>query len=191
MFVVGEGMANNLLKSGRDLAVWNRTDSKSTSFAEPWGERCVVCESPAEVFDKCSLVYCMLSTPEACKAVYEMEKGVIAGVKAGKSVVDCATLAAEDQQRMSIQVKERGGRFLEAPVSGSKGPAATGQLIFLCAGDEELFKEIKQDLDAMGKASLFLGESGAGARMKLAVNMVMGMFIPICLSPSCSYPPST
>lgn len=70
-------------------------------------------------------------------------------------------------------------RFLEAPVSGSKGPAAQGTLIFLCAGDEGLFNEIKDTgLKVMGKASHFFGTSvGAGTRAKLVVNSLMGTML--------------
>ena len=70
-------------------------------------------------------------------------------------------------------------RFLEAPVSGSKGPAATGTLIFLCAGSEDLYNEIKDNaLAAMGKASHFFGtEVGAGTRAKLVVNSLMGTML--------------
>jgi len=64
-------------------------------------------------------------------------------------------------------------------VSGSKGPAATGTLIFLCAGSEDLFDEIRDNgLDAMGKASHFYGtEVGAGTRAKLVVNSLMGTML--------------
>lgn len=69
--------------------------------------------------------------------------------------------------------------FLEAPVSGSKGPAATGALIFLCAGSEDLFREIKDNgLKAMAKASYFFGtEVGTGTRAKLVVNSLMGTML--------------
>lgn len=68
----------------------------------------------------------------------------------------------------------KGGRFLEAPVSGSKGPAANGQLIFLAGGDKALYDTVAPELDAMGKKSFHFGEVGAGTKMKLVVNMVMG-----------------
>lgn len=70
-------------------------------------------------------------------------------------------------------------RFLEAPVSGSKGPAVTGALIFLCAGSEDLFKETKDTgLAAMGKASHFFNtEVGYGTRAKLVVNSLMGTML--------------
>jgi 3-hydroxyisobutyrate dehydrogenase-like beta-hydroxyacid dehydrogenase len=70
-------------------------------------------------------------------------------------------------------------RFLEAPVSGSKGPAAQGTLIFLCAGSKDLFTEIEHTgLQAMGKASHFFSEQvGAGTRAKLVVNSLMGTML--------------
>lgn len=82
-----------------------------------------------------------------------------------------------DQPPFVFRSKKR--RFLEAPVSGSKVPAATGQLIFLCAGSEELFNEIKDTgLKAMGKASHFFSkEVGAGTRAKLVVNSLMGSML--------------
>jgi 3-hydroxyisobutyrate dehydrogenase-like beta-hydroxyacid dehydrogenase len=72
-----------------------------------------------------------------------------------------------------------GSRFLEAPVSGSKGPAATGTLIFLCAGPEDLFTQVKEPaLAAMGKASHYFGtDVGAGTRAKLVVNSLMGTML--------------
>lgn len=63
---------------------------------------------------------------------------------------------------------------LQGPVSGSKKPAIEGQLIILAAGDKGLFDECKDAFAAMGKRSLYLGPVGAGASMKLVVNMVMG-----------------
>ena len=69
-------------------------------------------------------------------------------------------------------------RFLEAPVSGSKVPAATGALIFLCAGSKELYEEILTTaLAAMGKASHFFGDVGYGTRAKLVVNSLMGTML--------------
>ena len=103
----------------------------------------------------------MLSTPEADAAVWFGDSRAIDGVTAGKAIVNCATLREQDMINLDAEVSKRGGevcvpspvfvhsspiesgRFLEAPVLGSKVPAATGQLIVLCAGDESLFNEIQ------------------------------------------------
>merc|ERR1740121_1016646 len=79
---------------------------------------------------------------------------------------------------MNEAVNGKGGRFLEAPVSGSKVPAANGSLIFLCAGSKILFDEIDSTaLKAMGKANHFFGEVGYGTRAKLVVNSLMGTML--------------
>lgn len=186
--IMGEGMAARLLtqkvagSEDKPLCIWNRTKSKCTEFQDKYKDYNVVVKDTAkEVVEACGITYCMLSTPEASTAVFDSPTGVLAGVSAGKSIVDCATLAETDMQRMSKAVIEKGGRFLEAPVSGSKAPAANGVLIFLCAGSNELFDEIAGDneaLSAMGKASHFFNEEvGYGTRAKLVVNGLMGTMV--------------
>jgi 3-hydroxyisobutyrate dehydrogenase-like beta-hydroxyacid dehydrogenase len=175
--IMGEGMARNLLKDGRSLMVWNRSPGKAEALAEEFPGKVAVAATPQEVVESCGLTYAMLSTPAVVHEVYEMGGGLLSGVQDGKAIVDCATLAVEDMQRIAAQVAERGGVFLEAPVSGSKGPAATGNLIFLAGGDQALFDSIAEDLEAMGKSSFYLGEVGAGTRMKLCVNMAMSTML--------------
>jgi len=186
--IMGEGMAARLLSqkiagtSENPLVIWNRTTSKCTAFADKYkneGYAVIVKDTAKEVVEACGVTYCMLSTPEASKAVFEADDGVLAGVSEGKSVVDCATLAEADMKRMSEAVTGKGGRFLEAPVSGSKAPAANGVLIFLCAGSKPLFDEVVDNgLNVMGKASHFFSEEvGYGTRAKLVVNSLMGTMV--------------
>lgn len=172
---MGEGMARRLLNTaGRSLIIWNRSSAKCEELKKESPGKVTVAETPAKVVEGASIIYVMLSTPKAVKEVYEMENGILSAVSSGKKIVDCATLAVSDMERLSSQVLAKGGRFLEAPVSGSKMPAKQGQLIFLCGGDEPLYTEIATDLDAMGKAKFFFGVVGAGTKVKLAVNMIMG-----------------
>eukprot|EP00568_Trieres_chinensis_P000300 CAMPEP_0183307518 /NCGR_PEP_ID=MMETSP0160_2-20130417/17791_1 /TAXON_ID=2839 ORGANISM="Odontella Sinensis, Strain Grunow 1884" /NCGR_SAMPLE_ID=MMETSP0160_2 /ASSEMBLY_ACC=CAM_ASM_000250 /LENGTH=308 /DNA_ID=CAMNT_0025471123 /DNA_START=138 /DNA_END=1064 /DNA_ORIENTATION=+ len=183
--IMGQGMASRLLSEGiagsadKPLVVWNRTPSKCESLIASHPDKVIEIKGSAkEVVECCDVTYCMLSTPEASRMVFEAEDGVLAGVADGKSVVDCATLAVEDMVRMHNAVADKGGRFLEAPVSGSKVPAAMGQLIFLCGGSKDVFDEVEGGaLKAMGKASHFLGEVGYGTRAKLVVNSLMGTMV--------------
>ena len=169
--IMGEGMAGCLLKAGKKLVVWNRDTSKSTNLAKAYPSLVSVAAAPADVIDQCAVTYSMLSTLEASEAVFP---SILASMKAGKSLVDCATLTPERMQTMAQAVEIAQGRFLEAPVSGSKAPAAQGALIFLCGGDKSLYQECKPDLAIMGKADFYYGATGAGSKMKLVVNMVMG-----------------
>lgn len=184
---MGEGMASRLLSENvagtsadTPLIIWNRTTSKCTALKDKFPDKHVVVkDTPKEVVQACGVTYSMLSTPQVSKQVFDAPDGVLAGVTQGKSIVDCATLAEEDMARMNQAVSAKGGRFLEAPVSGSKGPAATGALIFLCAGSKDLFDEIESTaLKAMGKASHFFHtQVGYGTRAKLVVNSLMGTMV--------------
>lgn len=180
--IMGEGMAGRLISEGvagtteTPLVVWNRTPSKCDALKSRFPDATIqVAASAKSLVEQCQVTYSMLSTPEASRAVFDSPDGVLAGVSSTTCIVDCATLAEADMQRMNQQVTSKGGRFLEAPVSGSKGPAKQGSLIFLCAGNKALFDQIPTALAAMGKASHFLSDSvGAGTRAKLVVNSLMG-----------------
>lgn len=192
--IMGRGMALNLMKSGKTVVVWNRTADKCAEFVAAGA---IEASTPAEVVAQCDVTYSMLSTPEAAAEVFYGEHGTLAGVTPGKKLVDCATLDAATMQRFYADTKAKGGSFLEAPVSGSKGPAEAGSLIMLCAGDKALFDEVEgNDLKLVGKASYFLGDIGRGSRMKIAVNMCMGEMMVafsegIALTEACDLDPST
>jgi len=182
--IMGTEMAGRLLSEGvagtsssNALYIWNRSKDKCFSLQDKFKEKVIiVCETPKEVVQGCSVTFSMLSTPEASREVFFAdENGVLAGIQEGKAIVDCATLAEIDMRNMNECVIEKGGRFLEAPVSGSKVPAATGQLIFLCSGSKTLFEEVlPTGFKAMGKASHFFGEDvGDGTRAKLVINALM------------------
>ena len=114
--IMGEGMAARLLSQGvagteeNPLVVWNRTGAKCTALAEKFPDKKVIVKATAkEVVEACGVTYSILSTPEASKIVFESETGVLAGVSAGKSIVDCATLAEADMIRMNAAVTGKGG----------------------------------------------------------------------------------
>jgi len=172
--IMGEGMAARLLGAGHSLTVWNRDPAKSQALVDSSSGKVTAAASAKAVVDASDIVVSMLPTPEAAAEVFFKEgDGLLAGAAAGKALVDCATLQAEDMRKMSEAWSKQGGRFLEAPVSGSKGPAAQGQLVFLTAGDESLYTEATPLLDVMGKKSYFFGEVGKGTLMKLVVNKMM------------------
>ena len=79
-----------------------------------------------------------------------------------KSFVDMSTVDEHTVAAVAAAINPKGGRYLEAPVSGSKVPAEQGTLLIMCAGDKALFDESKDCFDAMGKKSYYLGELGKG-----------------------------
>uniref|UniRef100_A0A0D6QZE7 6-phosphogluconate dehydrogenase NADP-binding domain-containing protein n=1 Tax=Araucaria cunninghamii TaxID=56994 RepID=A0A0D6QZE7_ARACU len=169
--IMGKAMAVNLLKNGFNVTVWNRTLSKCEDLVE-YGAS--VGQTPAEIVKKCKYTIAILADPAAALSVVFDKDGVLETMCSGKGYIDMSTVDAATSTKISKGILGKGGRFLEAPVSGSKKPAEDGQLIILAAGDKSLHDEITPAFDVMGKQTFFLGEVGNGAKMKLVVNMIMG-----------------
>ncbi|KAK9834991.1 hypothetical protein WJX81_002574 [Elliptochloris bilobata] len=161
-------MARNLGAAGYEVTVWNRTPERCEPLREAGA---AVAATAGEAVSGSDITFATLSTPEAALAV---GAEVAASIRPGCGYVDVSTVDAGTAAQISKAVQAAGGAYLEAPVSGSKGPAEAGQLIFLAGGDRALFERARPALDVMGKAAFYLGPVGAGAGMKLAVNQVMG-----------------
>ncbi|MED6125469.1 Glyoxylate/succinic semialdehyde reductase 2, chloroplastic [Stylosanthes scabra] len=169
--IMGSPMAQNLLKAGVDLTVWNRTKSKCEPLISLGAK---YMSSPEEVAASCDLTFAMLADPHSAVDVACGNHGAANGMAPGKGYVDVSTVDVDTSKLISQHIKATGALFLEAPVSGSKKPAEDGQLIFLTAGDRNLYETVAPLLDIMGKSKFYLGDVGNGAAMKLVVNMIMG-----------------
>ncbi|GLT73247.1 hypothetical protein SLA2020_451190 [Shorea laevis] len=153
--IMGSPMAQNLIKAGCDVTVWNRTKSKCDPLISLGAK---YKSSPQEVAVSCDVTFAMLADPEsAVRGSCLWKARAASGMSSGKGYVDSYW-----------------GIILEAPVSGSKKPAEDGQLIFLTAGDKSLYEMAAPLFDIMGKSRFYLGDVGNGAAMKLVVNMIMG-----------------
>ncbi len=169
--IMGEPMAQNLLRTGNELRVWNRTSNKCDSLVEAGAIRCT---SPQEVCAAADITFAMLADPAAAREVFFAPAGALAGLGPGHDYVDMSTVGPDTNRECAAAAAETGARYLEAPVSGTKKPAEDGTLVILAAGQKDLYTAAAPALDAMGKLSVYLGEVGQGARMKLVVNMIMG-----------------
>lgn len=169
--IMGKAMTNNLIAAGYDVTVWNRTKEKCQPLVDK-GAR--LGNSPGEVTAQCDITFAMVSDPAAAASLFFDECGVLEGIAPGKAYIDVSTVDPVTAIRIAEAVKVKGGRFLEAPVSGSKKPAEDGTLVFLCSGNESLYHEAAPALKLMGKKSFFFKEIGQGAQMKLVINMIMG-----------------
>lgn len=176
--IMGNAMAANLVRSGFEVTVWNRTPAKCTPLIELGAH---LGKSPREVVAECDITFAMLSDPAAASEICFGPNGVLSGIGDGRGYVDMSTVDDTTARNIMQAVTEHGGRYLEAPVSGTKKPAEDGTLIILAAGDETLYKDSVAAFDKMGKKHMYLGEVGQAARMKLVVNLVMGgMMVALC-----------
>jgi len=174
--IMGKAMALNLVKAGFDVTVWNRNPDKCAELVAQGASQG---RTPREVATSCDITITIVSDPAAALAVCNGPDGVAAGISAGRSYIDMSTVDDATSQIIAAAITQAGGRFLEAPVSGTKKPAEDGTLIILAAGDKSLYDDALPAFEVMGKMSPFLGEVGQGAKMKLAVNMIMGGMLSI------------
>ncbi|OMO66272.1 6-phosphogluconate dehydrogenase, NADP-binding protein [Corchorus olitorius] len=169
--IMGTPMAQNLIKAGCDVTVWNRTKSKCDPLLNLGAK---YQSSPKEVAANCDVTFAMVADPESAIDVACGKNGVASGMSPGKGYVDISTVDGATSKLINEHIKATGALFLEAPVSGSKKPAEDAQLIFLTAGEKSLYDSVAPLLDIMGKSRFYFGEVGNGAAMKLIVNMIRG-----------------
>jgi 3-hydroxyisobutyrate dehydrogenase-like beta-hydroxyacid dehydrogenase len=169
--IMGSRMAANLLKGGHTLAVYNRTRDKASVLGKYNVE---IKDSPAEVGKGAEIIFTMLSAPEAVRESALGEKGFLNSIKKNALWVDCSTVNPSFSRAMSLEANSRGVRFVDAPVSGTKGPAESAQLVFLAGGDERDIEEIRPLLDLMGKRTIHTGGASTGTAMKMVVNTLLG-----------------
>jgi 3-hydroxyisobutyrate dehydrogenase-like beta-hydroxyacid dehydrogenase len=169
--IMGRAMAANLIEAGHHLVVWNRDVEKCGPLVELGAARA---ESPRAVAETCDVTFAMLSDPAASESVALGPHGVVQGIRPGAGYVDMSTIDGSTSGDVADAVHGQGGRYLEAPVSGSKKPAEDGSLVILAAGDRGLYDEVTPAFEIMGKKHFYLGQVGQAARMKLVVNMIMG-----------------
>jgi 3-hydroxyisobutyrate dehydrogenase-like beta-hydroxyacid dehydrogenase len=168
--IMGSEMATNLMRRGGfDVAVFNRTPSKTEPLAQA-GAR--VMPSIAELARQSEAVVTMVSDDRALTEVMDGADGVLVNVAAGSLVVDSSTVTPGLSRRFAERARERGCDYLDAPVTGSSGAARDAQLFFIVGGAASAFERARPLFDAMGRAARHVGASGAGSTLKLVNNMV-------------------
>jgi 3-hydroxyisobutyrate dehydrogenase len=162
--VMGRPMAANLAKAGTELVVWTR----SPDTAAPPGA--IRAANPAAVLARADVVFLMLANAEAIDDVLGRGTPAFAQQVAGRTVVHMGTTAPEYSAELGRAVHEAGGRYVEAPVSGSRGPAEAGRLVAMVAGAEEDKARVRPLLAPMCSETVDCGAVPGALLMKLAVN---------------------
>ncbi len=171
MGIMGSAMAANLVRAGNDVIVWNRTPEGCAPLVEMGASMGV---SPRDVVSTADVTFAMVSDPAAVEEICRGPEGVFEGAGPGHDLIDCSTVDDLTSELLAAELAQRGARFLEAPVTGTKQPAIDGTLVFLAAGERSLYDDVAPALDIMGKLHVFLGRAGMASRMKLIINAIMG-----------------
>jgi 3-hydroxyisobutyrate dehydrogenase len=170
--IMGSGMARRLLVHGFPLSVFNRNPEKSKPFA---AEGAHAAGSPREAAAPADVIISMVADDNASLSLWLGENGALAAAKPGTVCIECSTVSLNWVGELSAAATARGCAFLDAPVTGSKIHAASGELTFLVGGDAIALQKAQAVLAAMSKAVIHLGPTGSGAMMKLVNNFLCGV----------------
>jgi 3-hydroxyisobutyrate dehydrogenase/glyoxylate/succinic semialdehyde reductase len=168
---MGSRMAANLLEAGYEVAVWNRTREKAEQL-EKQGARFL---EPRELAAEAAVLITMLAHPQAVSETMFGDVGALSSLQEGSLWIDSSTVQPSFSILESEQAEQRGIRFLDAPVAGSKGPAEKGELLFLVGGREADFEDAVPLFQVMGRAAKHMGSQGKGTAMKMAVNYMLAL----------------
>lgn len=169
--IMGSRMAANLQNAGYDLKVYNRTKSKAQHLLEQGAEWA---NTPSEAAENVQVLFTMLENPQVVEELATGDNGFLEGLPENAIWVDSSTVNPSFSEKMAKLATQKNIRFLDAPVSGSKAPAADAQLLFLVGGEQQDLEEVKPLLDKMGKDAIHVGPHGKGSAMKIMINQLLG-----------------
>lgn len=166
--IMGRPMAANLVKAGHEVSAWNRSAGKEVEGAR-------AASSPADAARGAEVVWMCVSDTDAVEQVLFGPEGVEKSLGAGAVVVDSSTISPSATLRFAERLRSRGNDYVDAPVTGSKIGAESGQLIFIVGGGEQTVDRLKPLFAAMGKLMVRVGETGKGQSAKLAMNLMIAL----------------
>lgn len=167
---MGEPMALNLAKAGTPLVVWNRSSSKCRVLADAGAS---IAETAADVFARCDVIFLMLADHSAIDTVLERNSEAFRDRVTSRIIVNTSTVLPSYSKALEADIRAAGGRYVEAPVSGSRKPAEAGQLVAMLSGDAADVAFVRPLFKAMCRDTFVCGEIPGALKMKLAVNLFL------------------
>jgi 3-hydroxyisobutyrate dehydrogenase len=167
--VMGYHMAGHLKSGGHDVTVYNRTADKAEAWVKQHGGASAA--TPREAAADCDIVFCCVGNDNDLRGVVLGDDGILAGMKAGATLVDNTTASADVARELYAEAKSRGLKFIDAPVSGGEAGAQNGALTVMCGGDQDVFDAAQPVIDCFARAVTLMGPAGSGQLTKM-VNQI-------------------
>jgi 3-hydroxyisobutyrate dehydrogenase len=164
---MGAPIARNLLAAGFHVSVWNRTAERAAPLVAEGARRS---STPAEAAEGVDVALTMLADGDAVNDAMSGSAGALASLRPGSVWIQMATIGHEWTGRLAALATQNKLEFVDAPVSGSDGPAREGRLLVLASGPEGTRGQVQPIFDAIGGKTLWLGPAGNGTRLKLVLN---------------------
>jgi len=165
---IGAGMARSLLRAGLPVDVWNRTPERAAALAEAGA---MAHAEPADAAAHAAVVITILSDAAATRSV-ALDAGMLAAMPPGSVWAQMGTIGvtATEELAATAATQRPDVMFADAPVSGTRAPAEAGELLVLASGPEQARPLLEPVFGAVGQITRWLGEAGAGSRLKLVMN---------------------
>jgi 3-hydroxyisobutyrate dehydrogenase-like beta-hydroxyacid dehydrogenase len=165
---MGGRIANRLLSKGHAVVGYNRTRSKAQWLVD---RGLTLADSPKDVASASDVAFVMVSNSAAIESVADGPDGFVAGLGAGKIVVDMSTISPAVSRRIAEAVRARGAEMLDAPVSGSVATLEQDKLSIMVGGNRDAFERIEPLLADIGPKVTYVGRNGLAVSMKIATNI--------------------
>jgi len=170
--LMGSAFASNLLVRGYIVHVYNRTRQR----AEPLVARgAILHPSAKELASSVDILLTSLTDQDVIDSVALGANGFLSSVRKGSLWIDVSTIDPVASVRHAEAAKKAGVDRLDAPVVGSEDLASKGELVILVGGSNEVFQKYQSFLNELGKTVVYLGADGNGHKMKLDVNLYLGL----------------
>jgi 3-hydroxyisobutyrate dehydrogenase len=170
---MGTAIAERLQEAGHGLVVWNRSPGKAKALGEKGAETAA---SPSDLTARSDVVITILTDAAALDAVYRGPNGILSAELRDKLVIEMSTVQPETEVVLADEVRAQGAAFVECPVGGTTGPARSGKLLGLVGGEAADLERARPVLEALCRRIEHIGPVGAGASMKLAINLPLLVF---------------
>src|SRR5215831_7308634 len=170
---MGAAIAQHLIEVGHQVTVWNRSAGKLKPAMDAGA---AVAATPAELAQRCEAVITILTDAAAIDSVYHGPSGLLSGDVGGRLFIEMSTVPPQTEVALADKVRAKGAAFVECPVGGSTGPARQGKLIGLMGAEPADAAHARPILEQLCRRLEHCGPVGAGAVMKLTINMPLMIY---------------
>ena len=170
--IMGGGMAARLLSQDFPLSVYNRKRERAAKLEQGGA---FVAASPRDAAARAEIVISMVADDGASRNIWLGEEGALAGAAPGSLLLESSTLSVGWVRELAAAATKKKCEFLDAPVTGTKPHAATGELFFMVGGSTAGLERAREVLSVLGREVVHLGPNGSGALLKLINNFVCGV----------------
>jgi len=174
---MGAAIAERLLKHGHTVTVWNRTLAKAQALEQ---HGATVAATPAELAAGSEIVLSILTDAGAIAATYDGLQGLLSGDVVDTLFVEMSTVRPETQRALAGRVRAKGAAIIDCPVGGTTGPARDGKLLGFVGGSAVDLDRARPVLEQLCRRIEHVGPSGAGASLKLAINLPLLVYWQAC-----------